>query len=110
MCRKGCKISILGWVRKEVQSCGSCVQKGVVVHEVGHAVGFQHEQTRPDRDDYVQIIRQNIPPHLYYNFQKYSTSTVDDHGVPYDYKSIMHYGPKVRDAGWSLISNLVYRV
>ena len=75
------------------------MQKGVVVHEVGHAVGFQHEQTRPDRDDYVEIIRQNIPPHLYYNFQKYSRTTVDDYTVPYDYKSIMHYGPKVRGAG-----------
>ncbi|KAL8584767.1 hypothetical protein ACOMHN_035686 [Nucella lapillus] len=71
-----------------------CRYKGVVVHEVGHAVGFQHEQTRPDRDDFVQIIRQNIPPHLYYNFQKYSTRSVNNFDVPYDYMSIMHYGPK----------------
>lgn len=71
-----------------------CRYKGVVVHEVGHAVGFQHEQTRPDRDEHVQIIRQNIPPHLYYNFQKYNSRSVNNYDVPYDYKSIMHYGPK----------------
>ncbi|XP_076452811.1 blastula protease 10-like isoform X2 [Babylonia areolata] len=71
-----------------------CRQKGVVIHEVGHAIGFQHEQTRPDRDRYVTILRQNIPPHLYYNFKKYSTQSVNNYDVPYDYYSIMHYGPK----------------
>ncbi|XP_025092025.1 blastula protease 10-like [Pomacea canaliculata] len=71
-----------------------CRVKGVIVHEVGHAVGFQHEQTRPDRDDYVEIIQSNIPPNLYYNFQKYEKEAVNVFDVPYDYESIMHYGPK----------------
>lgn len=70
----------------------NCRIKKIIVHELGHAIGFQHEQTRPDRDNYVYIIRQNIPPNMYYNFQRYSTNSVNDKQVPYDYTSVMHYG------------------
>ena len=40
----------------------NCDKFGVVVHELGHVVGFWHEHTRPDRDDHVTIVRQNIMP------------------------------------------------
>lgn len=38
----------------------NCDKFGIVVHELGHVVGFWHEHTRPDRDNHVQIIRENI--------------------------------------------------
>jgi hypothetical protein len=39
---------------------GDCVT--VIMHEMGHACGFDHEQARLDRDTYVQIQWFNIDP------------------------------------------------
>ena len=38
----------------------NCDKFGIVVHELGHAVGFWHEHTRPDRNSWVKIIKENI--------------------------------------------------
>lgn len=40
----------------------NCDKFGIVVHELGHVIGFWHEHTRPDRDEHVSIIRDNIQP------------------------------------------------
>ena len=64
-------------------------------YELGHAIGFHHEQTRPDRDDHVTVVIENIIPYKLFNFQKYNDRIINNYGVPYDYKSIMHYGQYV---------------
>ncbi|XP_013873453.1 high choriolytic enzyme 1 [Austrofundulus limnaeus] len=66
-----------------------CIYGGIAQHEMNHALGFQHEQTRSDRDKYVKINFENITPSTAYNFEKHDTNNLD---TPYDYSSIMHYG------------------
>jgi hypothetical protein len=68
-----------------------CVDHGVTMHEAIHALGFFHEQSRPDRDEFVEILWGNITPEYQYAFDKYGWDHVSTFDVPYDYISIMHY-------------------
>jgi len=61
---------------------------GVIIHEMGHTLGFLHEHTRPDRDAYVTIHWGNIRPGFEGNFYAYSSGR---QAGPYDIDSIMHY-------------------
>ncbi|KAM9456037.1 bone morphogenetic protein 1b isoform 1-T1 [Clarias gariepinus] len=69
----------------------NCDKFGIVVHELGHVIGFWHEHTRPDRDTHVSIIRENIQPGQEYNFLKMEPDEVNSLGETYDFDSIMHY-------------------
>ncbi|XP_037532507.1 meprin A subunit beta-like [Nematolebias whitei] len=64
---------------------------GIAEHEILHALGFYHEQSRYDRDDYVQIVLNNIIKGYESNFDKISSAISSTHGTPYDYLSVMHY-------------------
>jgi len=69
-----------------------CIHLGIVAHEMIHAIGFFHEQSRTDRDEYVTINWSNIQSGTENNFDKYTSGQVSDQGVSYDYGSLMHYG------------------
>ncbi|XP_070137463.1 protein tolkin isoform X1 [Drosophila bipectinata] len=69
----------------------NCDKFGIVVHELGHVVGFWHEHTRPDREKHVTIEHNNIMKGQEYNFNMLSPDEVDSLGMAYDYDSIMHY-------------------
>ncbi|XP_064182270.1 hatching enzyme 1.2-like isoform X3 [Anguilla rostrata] len=66
-----------------------CVYHGIIQHALNHVLGFYHEHTRSDRDEYVRINWENVAPRTIYNFQKQNTNNLN---TPYDYTSIMHYG------------------
>lgn len=71
-----------------------CVWHGTAVHEMLHALGFYHQQSATDRDNYVKVIFENIKDGKAHNFIKYGADLITDFGVEYDYGSIMHYSNK----------------
>ena len=68
-----------------------CNTQHTIIHETCHALGLWHEQSRPDRDNYLQILSNNIESGREHNFLKRNTFEVDSQGEPYDYASVMHY-------------------
>jgi Astacin (Peptidase family M12A) len=65
---------------------------GNVAHELGHVVGMLHAHTTQNRDEYVMPYAANMMPGTERNFASSDPTLTDDVG-PYDYGSIMHYGP-----------------
>lgn len=65
--------------------------RGNILHEVMHSIGFYHEQSRSDRDQYITIVWEEIEDAERSNFEK--RTDVSDDIDQYDYASVMHYGP-----------------
>ena len=75
----------------------SNAQVGSIIHEMGHAIGLWHEQCRPDRDDHVKILWENVEPKIdrgvdVNRSQFAMTGTEGQTYGDYDPSSVMHYG------------------
>jgi hypothetical protein len=46
--------------KQELKLPDGCVWHRIVMHEMMHALGFYHQHSTPDRDDYVNIYWENI--------------------------------------------------
>lgn len=71
---------------------GASVSTSTIRHEIGHTVGLFHEQSRTDRDNFIDINWANIRVDKWGNFMSYLVSGIaglDYRG--YDLESIMHY-------------------
>ncbi|XP_031764415.2 uncharacterized protein LOC116412858 [Galleria mellonella] len=69
-----------------------CLSVGEIVHEIMHVLGFSHEHIRPDRDQYITVLWNNIKS----GYKKYFEIRTDDllQNIPYDYASVLHYPPR----------------
>lgn len=64
-----------------------CLTVHTVLHEMLHAMGTQHEQSRSDRMKMTSMLWKNIDTKNLNNFDMANTKNAE----PYDYKSIMQY-------------------
>ncbi len=69
----------------------SCLKFGTILHELGHVIGFYHEHNRPDRDEYIDIVEENLQYGSQRQFRKLTYDRVNLLGIGYDYNSVMHY-------------------
>lgn len=70
----------------------SGVLPSTVIHEVMHSLGFFHEQSRNDRDEYVIVYSENVEDGKLHNFTKIVDMELQAMNLsPFDYESIMIY-------------------
>jgi hypothetical protein len=64
---------------------------GHIIHELGHTVGLWHEQSRADRNNFVEVDLRQIDQNKAHNFDQHIQDGIDI--GDYDFGSIMHYPP-----------------
>lgn len=89
---KGCSSSVgRRGGPQNIHLARGCKRIGTVLHEMMHALGIIHEQSRPDRDLFLEVRTKNIKDNLLRNFMKYPFNRADTLDIPYNYYSVMHY-------------------
>jgi uncharacterized protein (TIGR02145 family) len=85
----GCS-SFLGMIGgKQLIRLADWGTKGTVIHEIGHAIGLLHEHSKAGRDQYINIVEENITSGTLHNFEEFTSSYPNTSG--FDFGSIMLY-------------------
>lgn len=80
----------VGYVSNATLNLSDPSAKGIVVHELGHAVGLHHEQLRADRDTYIDVKWSNISASAQSSYN--ILTGMNYGGTSFDFASIMLYG------------------
>lgn len=78
--------------RQEINLSKGAWTKGIIIHEICHALGLYHEQCRADRDNYINILFENLTEEEKYQYATYIER--GNNGVDigdFDFNSVMLY-------------------
>ncbi|MCB9061695.1 MAG: M12 family metallopeptidase [Halobacteriovoraceae bacterium] len=78
--------------KQEIKLSNGC-RVGEILHEMNHAVGRFHEQSREDRDNYIEIFWGNIEEKFHDQFRRVPKSVFNLYNDELDLQSIMMYDP-----------------
>lgn len=48
--------------RQTLSLAADCIADYIIWHEMMHAIGFEHEHQRPDRDSFIRVDYANVIP------------------------------------------------
>ena len=76
---------------KQIIGLAEGCSKVKIIHEIIHALGFFHEQNRPDRDKYIKVLYENINEEMWTQFDKFTEWHHEDPPFEFSFNTLMLY-------------------